>query len=212
MPTPTQRLLIALTSAVAAGAAFAQTSASRPEDTVKLEAFAVTGSFLKRLEQEKALPVTIVTDEDIKTRGVTTPAELFASIPQAGRVPISESQASGADARGDIATVSLRGLGSGNTLVLLNGRRMAPHPISMPEGNLGVPSMGTNINVLPTAAIARVEVLRDGASAIYGTDATAGVVNTILHRDYEGVSLATRYGTTHSNSRRMVISFIILVL
>ena len=196
MPTPTQRLLIALTSAVAAGAAFAQTSASRPEDTVKLEAFAVTGSFLKRLEQEKALPVTIVTDEDIKTRGVTTPAELFASIPQAGRVPISESQASGADARGDIATVSLRGLGSGNTLVLLNGRRMAPHPISMPEGNLGVPSMGTNINVLPTAAIARVEVLRDGASAIYGTDATAGVVNTILHRDYEGVSLATRYGTT----------------
>ena len=196
MPTPTQRLLIALASAVAAGATFAQTSASKPDETVKLEAFAVTGSFLKRLEQEKALPVTIVTDEDIKTRGVTTPAELFASIPQAGRVPISESQASCADARGDIATVSLRGLGSGNTLVLLNGRRIAPHPISMPEGNIGVPSMGTNINVLPTAAIARVEVLRDGASAIYGTDATAGVVNTILHRDYEGVSLATRYGTT----------------
>ena len=196
MPTSTQRLLIALASAVAAGATFAQTSTPKPEEAVKLEAFAVTGSFLKRLEQEKALPVTIVTDEDIKTRGVTTPAELFASIPQAGRVPISESQASGADARGDIATVSLRGLGSGNTLVLLNGRRIAPHPISMPEGNIGVPSMGTNINVLPTAAIARVEVLRDGASAIYGTDATAGVVNTILHRDYEGVSLATRYGTT----------------
>jgi len=196
MPTPTQRLLVALASALAAGATFAQTSTPKPEEALKLEAFAVTGSFLRRLEQEKSLPVTIVTDEDIKTRGVTTPAELFASIPQAGRVPISESQASGADARGDIATVSLRGLGSGNTLVLLNGRRIAPHPISMPEGSIGVPSMGTNINVLPTAAIARVEVLRDGASAIYGTDATAGVVNTILHRDYDGVSLATRFGTT----------------
>ena len=196
MPTSNQRLLISLASALTASIAFAQAPAAKPEETIKLEAFAVTGSFLKRLEQEKALPVTLLTDEDIKTRGVTTPAELFASIPQAGRVPISENQASGADARGDIATVSLRGLGSGNTLVLLNGRRIAPHPISMPEGNIGVPSMGTNINVLPTAAIARVEVLRDGASAIYGTDATAGVVNTILHRDYEGLSLATRFGTT----------------
>jgi outer membrane receptor for ferrienterochelin and colicin len=121
--------------------------------TVKLETFNVTGTFLKRLEQEKALPVTIVNEADLKARGVATPAELFASIPQAGRVPISESQASGADARGDIATVSLRGLGSGNTLVLLNGRRLAPHPISMPEGSLGVPSMATNINTLPAAAI-----------------------------------------------------------
>jgi hypothetical protein len=135
-------------------------------DTVKLETFNVTGTFLKRLEQEKALPVTVVNEADLKARGVATPAELFASIPQAGRIPISESQASGADARGDIATVSLRGLGSGNTLVLLNGRRLAPHPISMPEGTIGVPSMATNINTLPAAAIERIEVLRDGASAI----------------------------------------------
>lgn len=170
--------------------------ASASQEVVQLQSFSVTGTFLKRLEEEKALPVTVVTEEEIKLRGVVTPAELFASLPQAGRVPISESQASGADARGDIATVSLRGLGSGNTLVLLNGRRLAPHPISMPEGNIGVPSMGTNINVLPTAAIARVEVLRDGASAIYGTDATAGVVNTILRRNYQGFDVSTRFATT----------------
>lgn len=174
----------------------AQTVPAAEKGVVQLQDFTVTGTFLKRLEEEKALPVTIVTEEEIKLRGVVTPAELFASLPQAGRVPISESQASGADARGDIATVSLRGLGSGNTLVLLNGRRLAPHPISMPEGNFGVPSMGTNINVLPTAAIARIEVLRDGASAIYGTDATAGVVNTILRRDYQGFDLTTRFATT----------------
>ena len=166
------------------------------EEPVKLEAFAVTGSFIKRLEQEKALPVTVITDEDIKLRGGSTPAEIFATIPEAGRIPISESQASGADARGDIATVSLRGLGSGNTLVLLNGRRLAPHPISMPEGASGVPSMGVNINVLPTAAIQRIEVLRDGASAIYGSDATAGVINTILRRDYAGFEVGTRFATT----------------
>ncbi|MDP3073602.1 MAG: TonB-dependent receptor [Opitutaceae bacterium] len=192
---PTTRLLLALT--FTAGFVLAQAPApSKPEETVRLEAFAVTGSYLKRLEQEKALPVTILTSEEIKTRGVTTAAELFATIPQAGRVPISESQASGADARGDIATVSLRGLGSGNTLVLLNGRRLAPHPISMPEGGTGVPSMGTNINALPSAAIERIEVLRDGASAIYGTDATAGVVNTLLRRSYDGFDVATRFGTT----------------
>jgi outer membrane receptor protein involved in Fe transport len=171
-------------------------SGSAADAPVKLEAFAVTGSYIKRLEQEKLLPVTVITDEDIKLRGGSTPAEIFATIPEAGRIPISESQASGADARGDIATVSLRGLGSGNTLVLLNGRRLAPHPISMPEGNSGVPSMGVNINVLPTAAIQRIEVLRDGASAIYGSDATAGVVNTILRRDYAGFEVSTRFATT----------------
>lgn len=182
--------------AQSAPASAATGAAGQTDALVKLEAFAVTGSHLKRLEQEKALPVTVVTDEEIQLRGVATAAELFASVPQAGRVPITEAQSSGADARGDIATISLRGLGSGNTLVLLNGRRLAPHPISMPEGSFGVPSMGANINVLPTAAISRVEILRDGASAIYGTDATAGVVNTILHRDYDGLSVATRYAAT----------------
>lgn len=165
-------------------------------DVVRLDSFTVTGTYLKRMEEERALPVTVVTSEEVQLRGVATAAELLGSVPQAGRVPISESQASGADARGDIATISLRGLGSGNTLVLLNGRRITPHPISMPEGNIGVPSMSTNINVLPVSAIERIEVLRDGASAIYGTDATAGVVNVILKRDYEGYELGTRYATT----------------
>lgn len=77
------------------------------------------------------------------------------------------------------------GIGSGNTLVLVNGRRLAPHPISQAEG--GVPSLAVNINQLPTAAIQRVEILRDGASAIYGADAAAGVVNAILRRDPPGI-------------------------
>lgn len=199
MKTTNPRLLVAALSACLAlfpGVMLPQTAPADPAGAVKLETFTVTGTYLKRLEQEKALPVTIMGSDDIKAKGVATATELFASIPQAGRIPISESQASGADARGDIATVSLRGLGSGNTLVLLNGRRLTPHPISMPEGTVGVPSMSTNVNVLPTAAIDRIEVLRDGASALYGTDATAGVVNVILKRNYSGFDLNTRYGTT----------------
>ena len=200
MKTPHLRLFAATCLAWLAllpGTLPAQTApAESGASAMKLETFKVTGTYLKRLEEEKALPVTVVTGDELKQHGGATATELFTSIPQAGRIPISESQASGADARGDIATVSLRGLGSGNTLVLLNGRRLAPHPISMPEGNSGVPSMATNINVLPTTAIARLEVLRDGASAIYGTDATAGVVNVILKRDYVGFDLATRFATT----------------
>ncbi|MEY2881206.1 MAG: hypothetical protein RLZZ15_3586, partial [Verrucomicrobiota bacterium] len=201
----TRALALALTVfASALGTAFplrlaaqvSAASAAKPDETVKLEAFAVTGSAIKRLEQEKTLPLTALSEEEIRARGVSTPAELLATLPQAGRVPISESQASGADARGDIATVSLRGLGSGNTLVLLNGRRLAPHPISMPEGGSGVPSMGVNINALPSAAIERLEVLRDGASALYGSDATAGVVNTILRRNVAGFELGARHAFT----------------
>ena len=155
--------------------------------------FAVTGSLIERDRAEGNRPITVLTAGDVATRGFATPVEWLAALPQAGRTPITESQASGADARGDIGTVSLRGLGSGNTLVLLNGRRLAPHPISMPEGGSGVPGMATNVNALPTAALDRVEVLRDGASALYGSDATAGVINAILRRQHDGGQLRLRF-------------------
>jgi outer membrane receptor protein involved in Fe transport len=177
-------------AATAIALAAPSTTSSAP---VRLDAFAVTGSFLDRAETEITLPVSILTADDLRTRGFCTPGEWLATLPHVSRVPITESQASGADARGDIATVSLRGLGTGNTLVLLNGRRLAPHPISMPEGTSGVPSMATNVNALPAAAIDRVEVLRDGASALYGSDATAGVINTLLRRDYNGTELGLHF-------------------
>ncbi len=160
---------------------------------VSLAAFAVTGSYLERSDPENALPISFITADELTLRGGATPCEWLSSIAAASRMPITESQASGADARGDIAAVSLRGLGSGNTLVLVNGRRIAPHPISMPEGTSGVPSMATNVNVLPGAAIARIEVLRDGASALYGSDAAAGVINTILRRDTRGGRWSARF-------------------
>ena len=175
-------------------------SPAAAEPSVQLEKFSVTGSFIKRFDEEKALPLTTLRKEEIEDRGVSTAVELFSTIPQVGRVPVSESGNGGAGIRGDIATVNMRSLGSGNTLVLLNGRRLAPHPITGSEG--GAPFLSVNINVLPTAAVDRIEVLRDGASAIYGTDASAGVVNTILRRNIKGVEVKTRFADTQDGGAR----------
>jgi iron complex outermembrane receptor protein len=184
----------------------AQTAPAAPADSVapavQLEKFSVTGSFIKRLDEEKALPLTTLRRDDIEVIGVSTAVELFSTIPQVGRVPVSESGNGGAGIRGDIATVNMRSLGSGNTLVLLNGRRLAPHPITGPEA--GAPFLSVNINVLPTAAVDRIEVLRDGASAIYGTDASAGVINTILRRNVKGVEIKARYADTEDGGAREV--------
>src|SRR5690349_19601030 len=138
-----------------------------------MEAFTVTGSNIRRLDEERALPVTVIGAEDLDLRAVSTPAELFDTLSIGGPIVLDEGNTLGADARGDNNSINLRGIGSGNTLVLLNGRRLPPHPISQAES--GVPSLAANVNQLPAAATARMEILRDGASAIYGTDAAAGV-------------------------------------
>ena len=159
-----------------------------------MDAFTVTGSNIRRLDEEKTLPVTVMTLEDLDLRGVPTAAELFETLAIGGPIVLDEGNTLGADARGDNNSINLRGLGSGNTLVLLNGRRLPPHPISMAEGS--VPSLSVNVNQLPAAAMARVEILRDGASAIYGTDAAGGVVNSITRSSYDGLTFRARGSVT----------------
>ena len=122
----------------------------KKSDPKMMEAFTVTGSNIRRLDEEKTLPVTIMTMEDLDLRGVPTPAELFDSLSIGGPIVLDEGNTLGADARGDNNSINLRGIGSGNTLVLLNGRRLPPHPISQAES--GVPSLSANVNQLPAAA------------------------------------------------------------
>jgi outer membrane receptor protein involved in Fe transport len=190
---PIPRLALALIPAVSA--AFAQTApppvSPGKNDVVVLEAFAVTGSNLKRIEQEKVLPVTVIDREAMQLRDAATPVQLLTAMPQVVSVPINESNATGALARGDVAAISMRGLGSGNTLILLNGRRLASHPITQNES--GVLATSVNVNQLPNRGVGRVDMLRDGASSIYGSDAVAGVVNTITDRDFRGLEVSTRY-------------------
>ncbi len=166
---------------------------ARADESIQvLEAFVTTGSNIKRMDQEKALPVTFFTKEAIETREASTPVQLLSAIPQVLNVPLVENQGGSAiSAPGDNSSVSLRGAGSGNTLVLLNGRRLVPHPLSsIDEG--AVPSLSVNIGQLPNRGIQRVDVLRDGASSIYGTDAVAGVINYIMDRELNGTEFSAR--------------------
>jgi iron complex outermembrane receptor protein len=142
----------------------------------------VTGSSIKHLAGETALPVQTITREDIAKAGVTTAAELMKTL-SANTAPLTDgaSITDGTSGQRGFNGANLRGIGVSSTLVLLNGRRLAN--FATPGDNAGV-----DLNNIPAGAIQRVEVLKDGASAIYGADAIGGVINFITRRDYEGGS------------------------
>ncbi len=174
-----------------------QTSAAEK----KVERISVIGSHIKVNHDTGALPVTAISAEDIENSGAVSGAELLADIPQQGDVAFNSSRVVGGvnDARGDVSSYNLRGLGTGNTLVLLNGRRLVLHPGTQSENF--VPVTTANANTLPVRGLKRVEVLRDGAAAIYGSDAVAGVVNYALKDDYEGSELNVNYGSEEGTPR-----------
>jgi iron complex outermembrane recepter protein len=149
----------------------------------------VTGSRIKRTDAETASPVQILTREDIEKTGKQSIQEVLRGLTSDGVGSIPSSFSNGF-ASGS-AAVSLRGLGVNSTLVLVNGRRMTTY---------GLADDGTrnfvDLNSLPLEAIDRIEVLKDGASAIYGADAVGGVVNVILRRNYSGASIGVSYGQT----------------
>lgn len=143
----------------------------------------VTGSSIKRIAKEGALPVEVVTRKQLEEQGIVTAEQLIATLNINGNG--SDNLASNADVasgaqRGNngASSANLRGQGSDSTLVLLNGRRIATH---------GMKGSAVDLNSIPMAAVERVEVLKDGASAIYGTDAIGGVINFILRKNYEGL-------------------------
>jgi iron complex outermembrane recepter protein len=147
------------------------------------EEIIVTGSRLGTPLSESALPVKTLSRDDIERSGALTLAHALNVLPE---VSVSSTTSPLQNGRGS-STVQLRGLPGGTTLILLNGRRLPETPINSSEGI-------TNLNVLPLAAIQRIDVLPSGSSAIYGGDALAGVVNIVLKRDAEGLSLNAHYG------------------
>ena len=144
----------------------------------------ITGSSIKRLASETALPVQTVTREEIDKSGVTTAAELLQKITaNVGGLTDGASISDQSGSQRGFNGANLRGLGVSSTLVLLNGRRLAN--FATPGDNAGV-----DLNNIPSGAIQRVEVLKDGASAIYGTDAMGGVINFITRKDYRGADIS----------------------
>ncbi|UDF35993.1 UNVERIFIED_ORG: TonB-dependent receptor [Shinella sp. XGS7] len=154
-----------------------------------LERVDVTGSAIKRAENESALPLQVITRAEIDKSGATTAAELMSKLAaNVGGLSDGASISDGRDQRG-FNSASLRGLGTSSTLVLLNGRRMA---------NFAAPGddSGVDLNIIPAAAIQRVEVLLDGASSLYGSDAIGGVINFITRKDYRGAEITVHAGGT----------------
>ncbi|MCA8901565.1 MAG: TonB-dependent receptor [Hyphomonas sp.] len=153
----------------------------------------MTGTNIKGARINEALPVTVLSADDISTLGTIDGDDLIRSLPASGATNFSNSNTSTVNsARGDVGSINLRSIGSSGTLVLLNGRRVVNHPGTQVE--LSTPVTTVNTNALPVAGVQRMEVLNDGASAIYGSDAVAGVVNMIMRDDYEGLEVSGRYG------------------
>ena len=189
-PFGTARVLAAACASVLATAgepAYAQQeSTEEPRGRIRVE---VTGSNILRSEIETVLPVQVITREDIDRSGSTTVAELMSKVSANlqgfnDQLSIGDQISTFSRPRPGLSSVNLRGVGDGNTLVLVNGRRVA---------NYAFDGGTVDVNSIPVAAIDRVEILKDGASAIYGTDAIAGVVNFILRKDFSGLEV-TGYG------------------
>ena len=187
-----------------ASSAFAQGPTPPPiEDTAIAPAGAtattdrvvVTGSYIPTAETESALPVTVYTATVLQKQGANTPVEGLRQLPSFVGNAATENDSNGGDGS---AFINLRALGSGNTLILINGRRSFNF---------------RDINAIPIAALERSEILKDGASAIYGSDAVAGVVNFILLNGpgaapYEGAEIDFLYGNTTDTDSRVIQTWV----
>ncbi|WP_086607887.1 TonB-dependent receptor domain-containing protein [Erythrobacter donghaensis] len=180
--------VIALTVGAPAFAQDADVTTDNAAEAEEVQAIVVTGTRLRSPNLESASPVTVVTAEEFALTGTTRVEDLINSLPQV----FAAQGGNIANGASGIATLNLRGLGPERTLVLVNGRRMAP----------GTPSTSAaDINFIPAALIERVDVLTGGASSVYGADAVAGVVNFVLDTDFEGFKINANYGVYNHNNR-----------
>ena len=192
------------------------------------EEVTVVGTQIKGASISSALPVSVYSIDDIEALGIDSGDELLEALTEQGQNQFAEASESGGinSSRGDIGAYNLRNIGAGNTLVLLNGRRLVSSPGYQNEliGGGYTPVATVNSNLIPTSGLARLEVLRDGASAIYGADAVTGVVNNVTDTDFEGFtikgrtksfnemgiddkSLHMQYGTKPSTSSSFTVSY-----
>jgi iron complex outermembrane recepter protein len=169
-------------------------AAAPPKDATTVQEVVVTGSFIAGTAKDAALPVSVVSSEELKKQGSPTVLELLKALPVSngvlGETNQFDARAQGSEGSG---SVNLRGLGAERTLVLLNGRRMSINPLA------GAGSGIVDTNVIPAAAIGRVEVLKDGAAATYGSDAIAGVVNFITRKRFTGLEVGGSYKLVDSS-------------
>lgn len=185
-PRVMRAVKLALISASTAGAtATSQQALAQETEAGELEQIVVTGSRIRRVDAETASPVFTLDRTAIAETGVTTVGDLLQQIPSVSGAATNPQVNNGGGT--GAASIELRGLGTQRTLVLLNGRRL---------GNLQNANLGADVNVIPTNLVERVEVLKEGAGAIYGSDAVGGVVNFVTRTDFDGLEIGYDYGVS----------------
>jgi iron complex outermembrane recepter protein len=177
--------LLTVTASLPALHAFAQEA--------KVEKIEVTGSNIKRVDAEGPLPVQVITRDEIARAAAPSVGDLLRGLAVNSGGSVAENVTNG---QSGAAGISLRGLGQKSTLVLINGRRMANHAFANGADTF------VDLHSIPKSAVERIEILKDGASAIYGSDAIAGVVNVIFRRDYQGIELAANTGKASEGGLR----------
>lgn len=181
-------------SAVALTIASSQVVLAQENNAKPIERVIVTGSNIKRIDTETAAPVQVLKREDITRLGVNSVREALDTLTSSSASALSDIGGSNSFASG-ASSVSLRNLGKQSTLVLLNSRRVAPYALA--DYN----EVFTNLDSLPLDAIERIEVLRNGGSSIYGSDAVAGVINIITRSDFQGVQARASYDQSVNNEQ-----------
>jgi iron complex outermembrane receptor protein len=175
-------------SIIAAGSGGAAAQGPPEKSVASIEEVTVTGSRIKRQDLDGVGPVTVLNAAEIEARGITSTETLLQTLSASAGFGGNQTGAYWTGAGWGTAQVNLRGLGISRTLVLLNGRRVV-------YGGSGANS-AVDLNIIPTSMIDRIEVLKDGASALYGADAVAGVVNIITKTNFEGLTFDSKYGQT----------------
>ncbi|GEA10200.1 TonB-dependent receptor [Alteromonas sp. KUL49] len=188
-------------------AAYAQDAIS-DETTETVERIQVTGTNIRGVDMEGAQPLTVLTAEDIAKTGASTISDLMRTVSQTrgglGSFDTTQSGATSTSTPAGQAAASLRGIGPSATLTLVNGRRIAASSFAAGTENF------VDVNSIPASAVERVEILATGASAIYGADAVAGVINYILKDNYEGLELNGRYENTTNSHDHGATNFQVL--
>ena len=177
-------LAVSATAVLGTGIASAQTPPTADEpDATTLDRIQVTGSRIRQVDLETAQPVLTISRVDIERQGFQSVADILQNISATGSPPISRASPLSAGENAGGTFISLRNLGAARTLVLVNGKR------------LGISTSGlSDVSTIPAVAVERIEVLKDGASSIYGSDAIAGVINIITRSNFEGAAASAYYG------------------
>lgn len=185
-PLGASRVLCAAGIALALGHAAAQ----EPQGPETMKPVIITGSYIPTVDVNASpSPVKVLTAAEIEKIGVATVSDVLQRMPQNNAGMFNESFLGGNSFSKGSASVSLRGLGPNATLVLLNGRRLASYGFAQ-----NITDQFVDLNSIPLAAVERIEILKDGASALYGSDAIAGVVNIVLKKEFTGTEVTARIG------------------